>query len=307
MMSNPIEKKKRGSLKAFRIGACLTIGIFAFCSVLRGDITGRIQSVDGQTVRIVVEGGMLPEIGAKVKISDQVEGVGRVPLIGTWKVTAIEENVVVAVTEDTESGTPLPGYRATISGEGGGSGELLPDEETGVDEGPVRDEEQEMRDESPVIEREQSSEDERTPVKSGGGGGIIAKPRTTWPFVVGAGLAVAIIVLVLTIGALRKAGSGEKAKVKAVLDVFYADGGQKTFNIDKERTFIGRGEGNDLVLHDSGVSSRHAEIVASPKGFMLNDLGSANGTFLNEKEITAALIYAGDKIRVGSTTLSFRS
>lgn len=302
MRSYLIERRRRGCLKAARIGAFLMLGALAFWSVLWGEISGRIQSVEGRTVRIVVEGGVMPQIGARVKISDEVEGVGLVPLIGTWKVTAIGEDVVVAVSDDMESGTPLPGYMATISGEGGGVFERTPDEE------PIRKEELELVDGPPIIGRESSSEDEAEPVSGGGSGPVTpAKPTLIWPFMVLAGLAVGIIVLALTIGALKRTGGGEGVKVRAALDVFYGHGGQKTFIIDKERTFIGRGEGNDLVLSDSGVSSRHAEIVASPKGFMLNDLGSANGTFLNDKKISEALIYAGDKIRMGSTTLSFRS
>ncbi len=292
MMTSVVKNKgKAGVLQVF---SYLMFGVLFFSVFSWGDITGRIQSVDGKTVRIVLEGGMMPQVGARVKISDEVSGVGMVPLMGTWKVTAIEEDVVVAVTEDIESGTPLPGYMATISGEGGGAFEPPPDGEPTPEEEPT------------PVEAEPSPDVEHASVKVGGGGGGIAMPKTTWPFIVLAGLAVGIIILALTIGALRKAERGQRAKIRAALDVFYADGGRKTFIIDKERTTIGREEGNDLVLNDSGVSSHHAEISVSAKGFVLYDLESANGTFLNEKKISDALIYAGDNIRMGSTELLFR-
>jgi len=283
-----IPKNRRGRLRAHQICICLILGILAISTLSWGDITGRIQSGDGKTVRIVIEGALVPEIGAKVKIGDEVSGVWLVPLIGTWKVAAVEGDVVVAVTEDRECGTPLPGYSATISGTG--SGIVKPPPDTG----------------SPPVETKPPPELERRPVGGGGGPGTIAKVKTTGPYIFLLALAMGIIILTVSISVLRRAAGGQKGKVRAVLDVNYADGGRKTFIIKEERTNIGREKNNDLILNDSKVSSRHAEIVATLKGFVLNDLGSANGTFLNEKKISDTLIYVGDKIRMGSTTLHFK-
>lgn len=268
---------------------CLMIGILMFSAASRGDISGHIQSVDGKTVRIVLEGSEVPEIGAKVKISDEVSGVGLVPLMGTWKVTALEGDVVVAVTEDVDSGTPLPGYLVTISGASRGTAKPPPD---------VKPPQEKMKP-LPKVKRE--------PPEAGVGTGTIAKAKTTWPYIVLPALAVGIIILTLSITAIRKAESGQRAKIKAAFDIAYSDGGRKTFVIKEERTTIGRRKDNDLVLNDSGVSSHHAEIIATSKGFLLYDSGSANGTFLNEKKISNSKIFAGDKIKMGSTVLYFKS
>jgi adenylate cyclase len=70
---------------------------------------------------------------------------------------------------------------------------------------------------------------------------------------------------------------------------------------------IGRSDHNDLMLPDKKVSRRHAEIrlVASGK-YRLSDLGSANGTWLNDRRIKAPRdLQDGDLIQIGTTTLQF--
>jgi ABC-type multidrug transport system ATPase subunit len=68
---------------------------------------------------------------------------------------------------------------------------------------------------------------------------------------------------------------------------------------------IGRAPGNDLVLHDAGVSARHARVVVEPDGLWLEDLGSRNGTFVGTppRRIERESITLEDQITVGSTPL----
>ncbi|MFQ5936273.1 MAG: GGDEF domain-containing protein [Acidiferrobacterales bacterium] len=69
-------------------------------------------------------------------------------------------------------------------------------------------------------------------------------------------------------------------------------------------TVIGRGLDADLRLEDEGVSRRHAQIVASEDGDpILEDLGSANGTFVNGAQIEKHTLKDGDKIQVGSVSI----
>jgi pSer/pThr/pTyr-binding forkhead associated (FHA) protein len=70
---------------------------------------------------------------------------------------------------------------------------------------------------------------------------------------------------------------------------------------------IGRGKGNDLELHDKKVSQRHAEIVVSNGIFYINDLGSRNGTYVNDNKITPDCppLKDKDRIRLGFTNLTF--
>ena len=66
---------------------------------------------------------------------------------------------------------------------------------------------------------------------------------------------------------------------------------------------IGRQLGSNIHLVDPSVSRNHAEILVSPQGLMVRDLGSANGTFLNEQPVSVeqpVMIRPGDRLRIGN-------
>jgi hypothetical protein len=69
----------------------------------------------------------------------------------------------------------------------------------------------------------------------------------------------------------------------------------------------GRSPSSDLRLEDRAVSRRHFEIAWEPAedGFVIRDLGSNNGTFVNGRRVGAARLRDGDVVRVGSTELEF--
>ncbi len=72
------------------------------------------------------------------------------------------------------------------------------------------------------------------------------------------------------------------------------------------RMRLGRGSHVDIPLEDSTASREHAEIEVTADGVMLKDLGSSNGTFVNEvKLVGPRLLHDGDAIRIGHSTLSF--
>lgn len=63
---------------------------------------------------------------------------------------------------------------------------------------------------------------------------------------------------------------------------------------------IGRGSSSDLVLDDAFVSGRHASVEYEHEGLLLADLGSTNGTFVNEKRIDAPMrLRRGDVVQIG--------
>jgi pSer/pThr/pTyr-binding forkhead associated (FHA) protein len=65
---------------------------------------------------------------------------------------------------------------------------------------------------------------------------------------------------------------------------------------------VGR-EGSGIALgFDTGASRRHASFSATPGGVIVSDLGSTNGTFVNDQQIQAATISKGDTVRIGITT-----
>ena len=65
---------------------------------------------------------------------------------------------------------------------------------------------------------------------------------------------------------------------------------------------IGRVPGNDIVIPHLSVSRHHAELRTMPGGYRIVDLGSHNGTFVNEQRVTAAVLAEGDTVGFGDTT-----
>ena len=66
---------------------------------------------------------------------------------------------------------------------------------------------------------------------------------------------------------------------------------------------IGSAADNDLVLSDRAVSRHHAEVRLTPEGLLLRDLGSTNGTFINEVRISEAYVPANAQCRLGYSVL----
>jgi pSer/pThr/pTyr-binding forkhead associated (FHA) protein len=81
----------------------------------------------------------------------------------------------------------------------------------------------------------------------------------------------------------------------------------EVFNLSLESvTSIGRAKANDIVLEDVAISSQHCRIRPENGLFVVHDLRSTNGTFLNERKITRAPLNSGDVLKVGETSLQFR-
>jgi tetratricopeptide (TPR) repeat protein/CheY-like chemotaxis protein len=79
-----------------------------------------------------------------------------------------------------------------------------------------------------------------------------------------------------------------------------ADGTRKVFPTDTARVTIGRGSENWLCLYDLMVSRVHAEILRLGTGFLLRDLGSRNGSYVNGVRITAQMLTDGAVVRLGT-------
>ncbi len=72
-----------------------------------------------------------------------------------------------------------------------------------------------------------------------------------------------------------------------------------------ELTVIGRSEDCDIVLSDASISRMHAEVVRTEHGYKLRDLGSTNGTIVNDTPILSTILRAGDSIQIGNHLLKF--
>jgi pilus assembly protein CpaF len=69
---------------------------------------------------------------------------------------------------------------------------------------------------------------------------------------------------------------------------------------------IGRVNGNDFVLPSGSLSKRHTRIVFTNGEYVLVDLGSTNGTYLNGKQVhTATTLHHGDVIGIGNFKFRF--
>jgi pSer/pThr/pTyr-binding forkhead associated (FHA) protein len=70
---------------------------------------------------------------------------------------------------------------------------------------------------------------------------------------------------------------------------------------------VGRADACQIKLSDTYVSSFHARIFSRDSEWYVEDLGSTNGTYMNQRRVTSPVeVRAGDRIRVGKTTLEFR-
>ena len=73
-----------------------------------------------------------------------------------------------------------------------------------------------------------------------------------------------------------------------------------------ETTVIGRGDEADIKLTDRFASERHARVTRTASGFLLEDIGSTNGTLLGERRVYEATLLAdADEFTVGQTTLRY--
>lgn len=97
----------------------------------------------------------------------------------------------------------------------------------------------------------------------------------------------------------------KKAPTKAAV----VEGGPlkgKSFDLGSE-LIVGRAEKCHVVLDDTYVSQMHARIFARDDSYMLEDLGSTNGTYLNRQKVTAPTeVQRGDRVKIGRTVLEMR-
>jgi len=90
-----------------------------------------------------------------------------------------------------------------------------------------------------------------------------------------------------------------------IIHIVNKDGTIYNYQIQKDEITIGRGKESDIVLNDSTASRNHARIIKSNNNYNIIDLGSFNGTRLNDKSINNAILHHDDVIRIGFTKLVF--
>lgn len=100
----------------------------------------------------------------------------------------------------------------------------------------------------------------------------------------------------------RAAGNSE-----ACLIMIHGNDFGKRYALQKPEVIIGRGETTDIRIQSENVSRQHAKIYRSKQEFMLEDMDSTNGTFINTKKVTQSSLRDGDLVLIGNTILKFIS
>lgn len=77
------------------------------------------------------------------------------------------------------------------------------------------------------------------------------------------------------------------------------------FLIDKDVTTAGRHPESDIFLNDITVSRRHADVLREGGRFIVKDVGSLNGTYVNRERVDVAELASGDEIQIGKFKLQF--
>jgi hypothetical protein len=78
-----------------------------------------------------------------------------------------------------------------------------------------------------------------------------------------------------------------------------------SFRLEREHTNVGRHPDSEIFLDDITVSRRHVVLDRTPKGYVLRDVGSLNGTYVNRERADEAQLRHGDELQIGRYRLSF--
>jgi pSer/pThr/pTyr-binding forkhead associated (FHA) protein len=87
--------------------------------------------------------------------------------------------------------------------------------------------------------------------------------------------------------------------------VSLSEDNQTIHELGEETLSIGRLADNAIQIEDASVSSHHGEIVFHGGEYVLRDLGSTNGTFVNGAQVTEVTLKGGEQLRFGSVEAAF--
>lgn len=79
------------------------------------------------------------------------------------------------------------------------------------------------------------------------------------------------------------------------------------FLLDKAKTTIGRDVESEIFFDDVTVSRKHAQILRAQDGYVVEDLGSLNGTYVNSHQIVSERLVVGDEVQIGKYRLTYFS
>ena len=79
----------------------------------------------------------------------------------------------------------------------------------------------------------------------------------------------------------------------------------RRYHLTGVTTIVGRGSEADIVVDDTGVSRQHVKFEVTEYGTILTDLGSTNGTFVEDQRIKEVTLLDGNAITIGRTTIMY--
>ena len=88
--------------------------------------------------------------------------------------------------------------------------------------------------------------------------------------------------------------------------VLMKDGSETGYPLTRDTYTVGRHRNNDIVVSDPKVSSFHARFDRTLEGFVLVDLRSRNGSFVNGRRVDAVVLQDGDEVRLGTARLRYK-
>jgi hypothetical protein len=95
---------------------------------------------------------------------------------------------------------------------------------------------------------------------------------------------------------IKEGASPGRSNLRFVQIVSVATG--KQIRLRRSKALLGRSSQCDIVVRAANVSKQHCQIIVEPDRVVVEDLGSANGTYVNDRPIQSAPLQDGDRLRV---------
>jgi pSer/pThr/pTyr-binding forkhead associated (FHA) protein len=93
----------------------------------------------------------------------------------------------------------------------------------------------------------------------------------------------------------------------ASVTVIFGGQEQKTFPLDRPRMVVGREPTCEIHIDNLGISRNHCAFVNKNEAFVVQDLGSSNGTYVNGRKVTEHYLNDADEVIIGKYTLRFKN
>jgi len=106
--------------------------------------------------------------------------------------------------------------------------------------------------------------------------------------------------------AISKISDRPVAKEACLVVIYGLDLGKK-YNLNRPQIIIGRSSKADIQIDQEAVSRNHCKIINTGKAILLRDMGSTNGTYINDELIDEYVLRDGDYIKVGRCIFKFLS